>query len=79
MYVKHKKVKLSLKAIAMNATFIPCLKSIITISISKNIVMQCANFNNGIVFESIFLLAFFGNLRLASIAPVSSSKFSYKW
>ena len=73
--INHKKVKMLLKAIAMNATYVPRFKCIITIPILKNIVSHCHHIKNGIVFQSIFLLAFFGYLRLASIVP-SSSKFS---
>ena len=73
--VNHKKVKMLLKAIAMNATYVPCIKGIITIPILKNIVTYCNHIKHGIVFQSIFLLAFFGYFRLASIVP-SSSKFS---
>ena len=73
--INHKKVKMLLRAIAMNATYVPRFKGITTIPILKNIVTHCHHIKDGIVYQSIFLLAFFGYLRLASIVP-SSSKFS---
>ena len=53
--VNHKKVEMLLKAIAMNATYIPRFKGIITIPILKNIVIQCNHFKHGIIFQSIFI------------------------
>ena len=48
--VNHKKVKMLLRAIAMNATYVPQFKGIITIPILKHIVTQCHHIKNGIVF-----------------------------
>ena len=73
--VNHKKVKMLLKSIAMNATYVPRFKGIVTIPILKDIVTYCNHIKHGVVYQSIFLLAFFGYLRLARIVP-SSAKFS---
>ena len=67
--VNHKKVKMLLKAIAMNATYVPHFKGIITIPILKNIVSHCHHIKDGIVYQSIFLLAFFWVFETSKHSP----------
>ena len=71
----HRKVHLFIKSVSMNAPFVPTHKANITIPILTKIVKACDLLKFGFLYKAIFLMAYFGFLRLSNMAPSSSSAF----
>ena len=60
-----------LRSISINATYTPRLKCVFTIDILIRLVRLSSFMRFGNIFKAIFLTAFFGYLRLSSLAPPS--------
>ena len=71
----HRKVHLFIKSVSINAPYIPRHKANITIPILTKIVKACDLLKFGFLYKAIFLMAYFGFLRLSNMAPSSSSAF----
>ena len=67
----HLKVKLLLKAIVNNSPYNPRIKGVSSIDMLHGLVKGCDTIKHGVVYKSLFLLAFFGFLRMANLLPSS--------
>ena len=65
----HTKVKLMLKVVAVSIRNPPKLKQIFDISILFQIILSCSALPHPLVFKSLYLLAFFGFLRISNLLP----------
>ena len=64
-----------LKSVKINRPFVVTKKHIIDSALLNDIVIQCDTMYLGKIFKAVFLLAFFGFLRLSSIAAHSLTSF----
>ena len=72
---EHPNVRYFIKSIKINRPIKVTKKNIIDLPTLLNIVTQCDSLYMGKIFKAVFLLAFFGFLRLFNIAPHSLSTF----
>ena len=71
----HPNVRYLLKSVKINRSIAVTKKHIIDLPMLSSIVAQCDSIHLGQVFKAVFLLAFFGFLRLSNIAPHSLTSF----
>ena len=71
----HPNVRYLLKSIKINRPIAVTKKNIIDLSMLQQMVIQCEGMYLGQIFKAVFLLAFFGFLRLSNIAPHSLTSF----
>ena len=71
----HPNVKYILKSVKINRAIVVAKKHIIDLAMLNYIVNHCDTVYLGSVFKAVFLLAFFGFLRLSNIAPHSLTSF----
>ena len=71
----HPNVRYMLKSVKINRPICITKKNIIDLQTLRQIVDHCDNMYLGQVFKAVFLLAFFGFLRLSNIAPHSLTSF----
>ena len=71
----HAKIKLYMKAIHASVRDIPVHKGVFDVEILSKIVQACDSFQFPSIFKSIYLLSFFGFLRISNVAPTSKSSF----
>ena len=71
----HPNVRYLLKSVKINRSIEVAKKHIIDLTMLNDTVAQCDNMYLGEVFKAVFLLAFFGFLRLSNIAPHSLTSF----
>ena len=71
----HPNVKYLLKSVKINRSIVVAKKHIIDLAMLSDIVSHCDTLYLGSVFKAVFLLAFFGFLRLSNIAPHSLTSF----
>ena len=74
----HTKVKLMLKAVAVSIRNPPKFKGIFDISTLFQIILSCSALPHPLVFKSLYLLAFFGFLRISNLLPPSRLSFDLK-
>ena len=70
-----RKVTLLVKSEQINAKMSIKIKGIITIPLLKKIVEKTLKYENGFVFDALFVTAFFGFFRLLTLLPTKSSEF----
>ena len=63
------------KSVSINSQFAPSPKGIFDIKTMYHISISCDLLGDPCLFRAIFLVAFFGFLRMSNIAPHSSKKF----
>ena len=68
--LNHRKVYLIIKAVLMNSENKPRYKANFTIPLLHKLVEACDHMSQGHVYKAIFLLAYFGFLRLSNLAPL---------
>ena len=73
--LSHRLVLDYIRSISINSTFTPTPRGIFDISTLALISRTCVILDDPILFRAIFLLAFFGFLRMSNIAPHSKFKF----
>ena len=73
--LNHRKIHLFIKSVSMNAPYSPRVKANFTIPLLFQLVKACDQIRFGILYKSIFLLAYFGFLRFSNLAPSSSKLF----
>ena len=64
-------VHLFIKAIKINRPLAITTRNIMTIDTLKNLIAACDSLTSPFTFKAIFLIAFFGFLRISNIAPHS--------
>ena len=72
---KHEMVLRCLRSISINSTFSPTPRDIFSIEMLYHISMACDILPDPILYRAIFLLAYFGFLRMSNIAPHSLAEF----
>ena len=68
-------VRLFIKAIKINHPLAITTRNIMTIDTLKNLIAACDSLTSPFTFKAIFLIAFFGFLRISNIAPHSVREF----
>ena len=72
----HSRISLYIKAVQRTAPAKIKLNNIVDVSFLRQIILKCNATYLGQIFKSMYLLAFFGFLRLSNMAPHSPSTFS---
>ena len=68
-------IKLMLRACSITMDFHPSIRNIITLQILHKIIAACRILGQPLLYRSLFLLAFFGFLRISNCVPRSSRAF----
>ena len=68
-------VRLFIKAIKINRPLAIMIRNIMSIDTLKNLIAACDSLTSPFTFKAIFLIAFFGFLRISNIAPHSFREF----
>ena len=68
-------VKLMLRACSLTMDFRPVIRGIFTVQILNNIIQTCSILGQPHMYRSIFLIAFFGFLRISNCVPRSGRSF----
>ena len=76
-HLNHFKVTLMLKAVANSVKHPPKFKGIFDVNMLERIILTCNVFPHAKVYKSIYLLAFFGFLRISNLVPSSVKKFDW--
>ena len=74
---EHPKIHMYLKAIQKPTPFKITLHNIVDIPFLHEIITKCKSTYLGQIFKAMYLLAFFGFLRLSNMAPHSVATFSH--
>ena len=72
---RHEMVLRFLRSISINSTFSPTPRGIFSIEMLYHISLACDKLPDPILYRSIFLLPYFGFLRMSNIAPHSLAAF----
>ena len=70
-----RKVMLLIKSVQMNAKLWVSVKSVMSITLLEKMLKSLSNFYNGVTYRALFLMAYFGFFRLASLVPNSVKSF----
>ena len=73
--IDHQKVKYFMKSVKINRPLVVVPRNIMSIHMLKKLIKMCDQVPCGSVFKAVFLIAFFGFLRISNIAPHSASSF----
>ena len=71
----HTSVSLYLRSIAINLPYSPTPRGVFSLSVLQSISQSCDLLEDPELFRAIFLVAFFGFLRMSNVAPHSRAKF----
>ena len=71
-----RKTLLLVKAVKMHNPMKPKIKGILSVTMLKELMFHVVKDVNALVFKAIYLLAFFGFFRLASLVPSSAGQFN---
>ena len=66
---------MKLRSCSLTMDFTPTIKGIFTIEILKQIIYKCSILEQPLMYRCLFLLAFFGFLRISNCVPRSSSMY----
>ena len=66
-----RKVMLLIKSVQMNAKWRVSVKSVMSITLLEKMSKSLSKFSNGVTYRALFLVAYFGFFRLASLVPNS--------
>ena len=72
----HLAVRRYIRSISINSRFSPTSRGIFDIHTLYNLSISCDILADPLLFQGIFLTAFYGFLRMSNIAPHTSSKFN---
>ena len=72
---QNQKIKLYMKSLKINRPLKPVQRNIMSIETLKRVATLCKNVFMGSVYRAVFLVAYFGFLRLSNMAPHSVSLF----
>ena len=70
-----RKVQLLLKSVQMNARMNIKVKGVISISMLQKLIKIVQKCYNGVTYKALFLMAYFGFFRLASLVPPTTGSF----
>ena len=70
-----RKVQLMVKSVQMNAQLQIKVKGVFTVKLLRKLIQQTDKYHNGCVFKALFLVAFYGFFRLASLLPPAAAMF----
>ena len=71
----HSKVKYYIRALKINCLHVMVKMNIMSLEVLKQLINECNFIYAGKVFQAIFLIAFFGFLRISNLAPHSVGAF----
>ena len=74
--LSHPAVLRFLRSLSINSTFRPTPRGVFGIRVMYDISRACDSLHDPILYRAIFLVAFYGFLRLSNIAPHSIRQFS---
>ena len=74
--LSHPVVLRFLRSLSINSTFRPTPRGIFDIRMMYEISKACDSLHDPVLYRAIFLVAFYGFLRLSNIAPHSARQFS---
>ena len=74
-YFSHPAINRLLRSISLTSHFAPTLRSIFDIPTLYNISISCDSTDDPHLYRAIFLVGFYGFLRMSNIAPHSSKNF----
>ena len=74
--LSHYTISRYLRSLSINSSFRPTPRIVFDIHTLYKISTLCDSLNDPILFRAIFLVAFYGFLRMSNIAPHSSKSFS---
>ena len=72
---EHPRINYFVKSLKINRALCLVQRNIISLQILTDMVRQCDLHRTGKIFKSIFLIAFFGFLRISNLSPTSLSTF----
>ena len=73
--LNHRKIHLFIMSVSINSPYCPKVKANFTIPLLIQLAKACDHIRYGFLYKAIFLLAYFGFLRLSNLAPSSSRLF----
>ena len=73
--IESHNVKLMLRACSLTMDFRPVIKGIFTVQILNDIIRTCSILGQPFMYRCIFLIAFFGFLRISNCVPRSGRSF----
>ena len=73
--LSSRKVQLMVKSVQMNAQLQIKVKGVFTVKLLRKLIQQTDKYHNGCVFKALFLVAFYGFFRLASLLPPAAAMF----
>ena len=74
-HLHHKKIELFLKSVSINAPYQPKIKHVFSILNVRDISRCCDQLVNGVTYRALFLVAFYGFLRLSNLVPDKQNSF----
>ena len=73
--LEHPRVRLFTKSLKMNRPLSLVKRNIMSLVVLQKLIVACDDLTSPFTFKAIFLVAFFGFLRISNIAPHSYSQF----
>ena len=67
--LEHPKIRYFVRSMKINRPLIPVVRNIMSIETLTRLVLECDGIYGGKVFKAIFLMGFFGFLRISNLAP----------
>ena len=71
----HPRIKYFLKSVKINRPLCPTRRNIMSLDMLKKLIIACNSLESHYTYKALFLMAFFGFLRISNLAPHSYSQF----
>ena len=75
LYLDHPRVRYFVKSLKINRPLAVVKRNVMSLATLKRLALLCDDIQFGFVFKPVFLIAFFGFLRISNLAPHSISSF----
>ena len=75
--VDHPQIRYFIKAMKINRPLSVPRRNVMSISDLKVLIGKCKDISMGLVYKAVFLVAYFGMLRLSNMAPHSAQSFDH--
>ena len=75
LFLDHPRVRYFVKALKINRPLAVVKRNVMSLHTLKRLALLCDEIQFGFVFKPVFLIAFFGVLRISNLAPHSVSAF----
>ena len=72
----HPRIKYFLKSVKINRPLRPTHRNIMSLDVLRKLIKACDTLESHFTYKAIFLMAFFGFLRISNLAPHSYSQFN---